>query len=886
MKLQSERRQDFKYQPNEERKNNIGRFDMNRKTVSFASILLSFLILFSLSPFHSLSANAEKEALAEHQSGLPFEFGKPINMGPAALAAKTQGATIGDGEVYYATNGSPATFYAADSKTGKMIFSQSLPGSDVVWGMTVGADGNVYFSGTYDGILYRYLVDEQSLEQVGKNPSDNWVWQLKATADGKIYGATYPNAKVFEYDIESGDFIDLGTFYEGQLYARGLGVTDESLYVGIGTTAHLIRMDRETGERSEIELPITGASTSISNVWEYGDTLFAAYGTSLLAIDIETGEVLHTMDWEDENTFDGLLSAPSPYDESLIYFITKQATQLWTYNLETNETEKVDPTIQMPATPAKSMKWVKNEEGEDVLAILHHQIEYSEYNPNTNTLEVSYPEVATQGLNIQSLAIGDDNNVYMGGYQGSFGVFDTSTETYLLNERDPHQIEGIGFLNGEVYLGTYGGAKIYRYNPELPFEYSGGGEGNNPEMVYDIDDDQSRPFTFASGDNKLFVGTISDYGKLGGSLTIYDSLTGEWSSIRNIIENQSIIGLAYHNGIVYGGSTISGGLGIDPSEPEARMFAYDTATGEHEVFDLEAAGLDKPEMIGELSIGPDGNLWGVAWGYDADRSYNTVVFSMDKESRQVLKSTEIYSGVHRGSQWRPFYIRWDDQGYLYTTAGRKLTVINPDTMASKQLISSNVDLMDLDDEGNIYFASGADLYKLPVPMEEAIISAENESILQGQQLKPELEIILQNGKSADLASAEVHWFSSDTDIISIEEGMITGINGGNAEIQATVTYNGEQITTNILLINVNVTTESLAMQIDAFKEDGQLQHSTAKQLNNSLRQADHHYGKGHLNQVLKQLEKFRKQLRDSTAETSVKEALLSNVDIIEDSYRD
>ncbi|QGS69540.1 hypothetical protein CV093_18495 [Oceanobacillus sp. 143] len=161
-----------------------------------------------------------------------------------------------------------------------------------------------------------------------------------------------------------------------------------------------------------------------------------------------------------------------------------------------------------------------------------------------------------------------------------------------MHERDPHQIEGIGFLNGDVYLGTYGGARIYKYNPEIPFDYSGGKEGDNPEMVYDIGDDQSRPFAFASGNDQLFIGTIADYGRLGGALTIYDSPTNQWRTIQNIIENQSIIGLAYQDGILFGGSSISGGLGIEPSETEAKMFSYNTSTEDYEVFNLEVEGLE------------------------------------------------------------------------------------------------------------------------------------------------------------------------------------------------------------------------------------------------------------------------------------------------------
>ncbi|KKK39895.1 hypothetical protein WQ57_01050 [Mesobacillus campisalis] len=811
----------------------------------------------------------------------PVQYGQPINHGPAALAAKSQGVAIGDGEVYYATNGSPATFYAADAETGKKIFSKELPGSDVVWAMVVGKDGNVYFAGTYNGILYRYVVEEQRLEELGKNPSDNWVWQLEASDDGKIYGATYPNAKVFEYDIETGKFKDLGTFYEGQQYARGLGITKDSLYVGTGTTAHLLKMDLASGKRTEISLPITGTSTSISNIWEYGNNIFVAYGTSLVTIDKTTGEERNTMNWQDEHTFDGLISSPSPYDENIIYYINKNTQQLWTYDMTTHKTSKVEPTVQLPQTPAKAIRWVKDKNGKDVLAILHHQIEYTIFDPSTNTVKVSYPEVDMQGLLMQSLEIGEDQKIYMGGYQGSFGVFDTSSDKYLLRERDPHQIEGIGFLNGDVYLGTYGGARIFKYNPDLPFHFQGGVSGDNPELVHDIGDDQSRPFTFTSGDNKLFIGTISDYGRLGGALTIYDANTNKWNTIRNIIKNQSIIGLAYHDGTVFGGSTLAGGLGIDPTEPKAKMFEYDVETGKHETFDLHVDGLAKPEMIGELSVGPDGNIWGVAWGLDEGGSFNTVVFAMNPENRKVIKSTQLLKGVNRGSQWRPFFIRWDQQGYLYTTAGRQLTVIDPETMKSKQLVPGTVNLMDIDKEGNIYYTADHNLYQLPVKLEKGTLAVEDNTLLQGKQQEIHLKVTLVNGSSIDLAGADIQWMTSNPDAAIVEDGIILGKNAGKTEIYATVSYNGEKITTNTITVTTQVTMDTLADQISELEEAGNLSHPLAKQLTNRLKQAKKHYENENKEQAVKHLEDFRKHLDNSSAEETIKNILLRNVQSIE-----
>ncbi|WHX26251.1 carbohydrate binding domain-containing protein [Virgibacillus halodenitrificans] len=838
------------------------------------------IFLYAGAAGKSISYFDDFSITTSNQLELPFEFGDPINLGPATLAAKSQGVEIGNGEVYYATNGSPATFYAADSKTNEMLFSATLPGSDVVWGMTIGSDGNVYFSGTYNGILYKYVVEERRLEQVGKNPSDNWVWELEASSDGKIYGATYPNAKVFEYDIEADKFTDLGSFNQEQNYARGIGVTDDSLYVGVGTTAYLYRMDRQSGERTEIKLPITGASTSVSEIWEFGDNLFVVYGTSMLVIDRVTGEVYNQLNWENRNTIDGLISEPSPYDENIIYYRNKNNSELWTYNMETHNIAPVKPRIELPASSVKKMRWIKNENGEDVLAMMHHQIEYSVYNPKSNKLEISYPEVNMQGLNIQSLEVFEDDQVYMGGYQGSFGVYNTSNEEYVLHERDPHQIEGIGYLNGDVYLGTYGGAKIYKYDPEVPFSYNGGAQGDNPQMVYDIGDGQSRPFSFTSGDNKLFIGTIPDYGELGGALTIHDTQTNEWNTIRNIIDDQSIIGLAYMEGKLYGGSTIAGGLGIDPTKDKAKMFTYDVKSETTEVFDLKVDGLAKPEMIGELSVGPDGNLWGVAYGLNEEGSANSVVFAMNPTTRKILKSVELYEGITRGSQWRPFFIRWDEQGLLYTTAARKLTVIDPETLAKKELLPSTVNLMDVDQEGNIYYAAGADLYKLPVTVEEAKLATEDSSIIQGESTELDLTVTLSNGQQADLNGADVEWHVANTNVAIIDNESIVGKNAGDTEVYAVVSYNGMEITTNIVTLAVDVTIESLINQIKTLEESDFIDHSLFKKLTNRLSQAKFQYDQGHVKQAVKKMDDFKKHLNKSSLDEEIRYNLEKNVESI------
>ncbi|MDF2668518.1 MAG: hypothetical protein K0R67_824, partial [Paenibacillus sp.] len=234
----------------------------------------------------------------------PNEYEQARSLGEAALVAKTQGAAIGNGEIYLGAIGSPAVFYVLDALTGQVKFSEAMPGHDVIWAVTIGSDSNVYLSGTHTGILFRYRPLEQKLEQVGINPSNPWVWDLDASSDGYIYGSTYPESRIFVYDIHSSTFTDMGTVMEGQDYARGSGVTDRYLYAGIGTKAYLFRYDRATGDKLEIQLPITGKDYSISNVWSYGNRLFVAYGTSLLVLDETSYTVIHQLDWQSVNAFD------------------------------------------------------------------------------------------------------------------------------------------------------------------------------------------------------------------------------------------------------------------------------------------------------------------------------------------------------------------------------------------------------------------------------------------------------------------------------------------------------------------------------------------------------------------------------------------------------
>lgn len=737
---------------------------------------------------------------AQQTLELPFEFGAPIKKGPATLIANTSAAVVGEDEIYIAPSGSPAKFYALDALTGKVNHEEPLPGLGIVWAMAMGSDGNVYFAGTSNAILYRYLPREKKIENLGANPSNKWVWDLDASSDGKLYGATYPNSKAFVYDIASGTFEDLGSIYPGQDYARGGGVTDQYYYVGIGPEAHLVRVDRKTLEKQEIPTPATGTEAFITNVWTYNGLLFISYGSSLAIMDEQNPkDVKRVLKWDEANTFNEMFSPPSPLQPELIYYRNRNTSELWTYNTRTNAINSVGVKIDRGV---KGYDWIKIKSGEKagrtVLAIVQSPVAYTLYDPADQSV-VNLPlDVSKEGTNMQSLETGPDGKLYMGGYHTGMSIYDPMTAAFERQELSPNQIEGIGVLNGKVYFGVYGDALIYRYDPGLPYE-----AGTNPGLFYNIGDGQDRPFTFTSGDDKLFIGTVADYGRLGGALTVYDEKADTWAVYPDIIKDQSVIGLAYKEGKLYGSTTIHGGLGIEPTAAEAKMFEFDVNQKKKiDEFSLEVPGVDKPVIIGTLSIGPDGLLWGIVNGLDAESKDANALFAMDPATKKVVKSTLYKNGV-KGSNWRPYFMKWAEDGVLYTTIGRRLVAFDPETLSSKQLVTGSVNLLTLANDGSIYYSTGNDPYliHLPVPLKDAVLEAPS-SLPLGGTAPADVTGRLVNGKTAILAGAVIEYTSSHPDTVKVEDGTITALKPGTADLSATVTLNGVTVQTNKVKVEV------------------------------------------------------------------------------------
>ncbi|WMT40866.1 hypothetical protein RE628_27915 [Paenibacillus sp. D2_2] len=558
------------------------------------------------------------------------------NLGTMIQSRFGQGAAIRfDGKRYtvcFASNGVPAILQEFDLMSGDLLFREPIPNTDCCWGMCSAENGDVYLSGISDGLLYRYSSD--GLQAIGPNPSDLWVWQLFST-HGKVFGGTYPGAKVFEYDIGTGAFRDYGIVKDGQDYVRGITADGQWIYAGIGATKHLVRIHRTTGELEELQLEgISGSQGFVDRIWVIEGYLFVSCNYTEMRV-FHLGSLAHV----DTFSFDNMLVEPNDRYPGRVYFKHGRKLCYWDIAQEDwNETE-----IQtLPEGRAKAMEWVHANDlpdsmegqvdgsGEPVLALVTVNAQVAIIRLVDNRVMVRNLEIEPQPILIHCLETGDDGKLYIGGYQRGFSLFDPDTDTIERTFELFPQPEGMTFLDGIAYLGTYTHAHMFRFDPHRPIDFGFKPE-HNPGWIGELGHSQDRPFAMTRGGGRVFAGTVPDYGLRGGVLAMYDPAVGTWEVYPDIVSEHSIQGVAYKDGLIYGGTSIWGGLGTAPAEGPARMFIWDVAKRTKIAeFVPDIPDMDMPPcMIGGLSAGPDGLIWGAIDG---------TLFAMDPATTRIVKS--------------------------------------------------------------------------------------------------------------------------------------------------------------------------------------------------------------------------------------------------------
>jgi len=528
------------------------------------------------------------------------------------------GPDAGKAAIWNISAGKPGYLNAIDPATGASLLSAPLPGADAGYAVTAAPDGTIY-AGTYNnGHLYRWRPGSgNTVEDLGRPiASEGFIWRLTTDPEGNVYGGTYPGGRVFRYDAVTGAVRDYGQLIAGQPYVKSIDFANGKVYAGTNPDAHLAELDPVSGAVTEIPTP-PGVS-DIKNIAVYdlnarGGKLYARYSVAY------PGPThvydLATRTWVDEIPLSHGLDVSPVGDSGEIYLI--QQSELKKYDPATKTLTGTGLTFTGRIQNTRAIGWAElglpDYPGKSIVGTLWRG-ELFRYNPQTGKSEILQSGVRREPIDILAVAGGKDK-VYAGGFlNGGVSVIDPATGAATFNRFS--QTEAIlEASDGTVWIGNYPEARVYSYDPAKPWsspEYSPGPPGtpDNPKLRVNMKADlQMRARAIVEVDGKIAIGTVPEGDRLGGALAIHDPATGTTQTFRNVVQDQSVFGLAAHKGIVYGGTSITGGLSTTPpTRTEGTVFAWDVRHG-RKLWETPITGQG---TVSSVALGPDGLLWGVA----------------------------------------------------------------------------------------------------------------------------------------------------------------------------------------------------------------------------------------------------------------------------------
>lgn len=648
-----------------------------------------------------------------------------VDLGVAMTTVNTRYATSGvlpDGTpaIFQVSQGTPSSFNVVNAIDGSRIDAFTIDiatsGSDIV----ISPDQQfVYFAvrgGGGHSFLYRYDVTVRDMTLLVTDPADQeMIRSLVVAPDGMVYGATFPDAKVFSYDPQSGAVQDYGSMTEESQYAWGFEYVDGMLWVGTGIgQGQLFLLDPATGEKSEVTLPGYAAeATNVHMIARRENLVVVAFQpstgeTNSLIYDLDTGE------WGSPDTLAvmGLNAVMTPMTPDGVCYYQRfdGSAEIYSFDpatLTAEPTGWADTPIGQDTTGWQNMGLVEIDDGDGPRTMITGMLltgRHWLFDPQSGQYSEVDSDVEGAPIAVHTLDLGPDGNVYAGAHlsSGTMAMIDTSTDT-VQELSGPSQADAVAGLGDHIVVGTYPGVGVYAGDMNQPWEWD-----ENPSLLFSLgrfgDYEQDRPRIMIAAGDRIAMGTVPNYGILGGALTLF-GLDGEFTFHRNIVEDQSIVSLAHRDGLIIGGTSIDGGIDSTPAATDAEVFIWDMATEQVVFHDVPAPGA---RSIGDLVIDDDGMVWGL--------SDTGVLFEVDPVARQILRTVPDAptTGTTWGSSTYLDYRRLD--GLFYGANGARMFTFNPETEQIDWNMEYTVGrIVVTKPRGQVYFSSGTNVYRYIPP---------------------------------------------------------------------------------------------------------------------------------------------------------------------------
>ena len=660
-------------------------------------------------------------AKAEETPDIPKEatsLGEPL-MDVNAVGGAVHTGADGLPKLYTAVSGDPAQLVIVDLRSNEVTNAIDIPGASSSYSVVVTDDGDVYTSTNTNGHLYRLRAGSDKLEDLGSvGKGQTFAWDITVGDDGKIYGSTFPGAELYSFDPATDKFRHYGQITDASEQGRTLAARDGKIYYGTMAPALLWKIDAETGEKTQLELPesIDDANPlmSVFDINFSGDDLFVRIGTDikyapLFMYDVEAGA------WG-EHSIDMVagLELPKPGKDGEIYVVRKNELTAW--NPHTGEISGTGLRYEGRVYNYRGVGWADLDDPAwpgQTLVGLFWRGEVFRYNPQTGKSTASLIGVPGGTQNVLSVEGSSDGHIWAGGYLAGFAHVNKDNGQTAF--RRFAQSEVLLDDGDRLYIGTYPDARGYSYDPKKPLHPLATSQPDlNPARLWDFKEyagtEQDRIFDLARVGNKIIGATGPKLTNFGGALVVSGGEGTEPRVIEPISENRAVTSLDGAGSIVYAATWIYGGTGSPtPPQREGTVLAYDLDADK--VLWEVSPGDGHPAFLG-TTLTADGNLWVVGGGS---------LYKLSTKDGSVLEQLRLTDDPAMGRPTWPApvaEIKLDGTtGLLYVKVGGKLYRVDPATGEYESFGKFPYRTFDVLNDGSIAMASGTFLYRWipPVP---------------------------------------------------------------------------------------------------------------------------------------------------------------------------
>lgn len=597
----------------------------------------------------------------------------------------------------------PGTLVVFDVETGATLRTFPIAGADNNWGAVIAADGRIYFATYHDYSLHRYDPATKTVDNLGPinpaAPKDAYPWQITRGPGNSVFIGTYPKGDLWQYEPASRTYENWGHAAWGPAdpamaqYVRYMSYDPENndVFISTGSSDPAVwRLDVDTRQAVRItnntKQPGISTENFISSITVVGDRIFArGYLSKKLLVMDRDGNTEYWGNAGGKLSVQGHTFVAHPSDPNKVLF--SNGKELWAYSLDArsvaatgaNLGSYLSDAIADPGDPSRLLGLSGT--GTFVVDVDNPT------HPQLHPFSFAQPTV------LETVLPGPNNTMWAAGYMSSLAQVDTSGAGHLNPTLQvSRQFESSIIRNGLMYLGAYTGSSFGVYDPRTPMVaprtlFTGEAQGFDRPIT----------MTYDSINDKAYMGSIPGYGLNQGGISVWDFSTSTVKHFRaEVAVDQGVSSAVFNpeDGLVYLGTNVDGGNGHPNSgQTEAYLVTWDPKTDTKIRQTVPVA--DRRGITG-LTIGPDGNIWGVA---------EDTLFIYDPAAKQVVRSVKILgSGYGTGNYWSWAYLAYSTKDHrMYASLGNRLVRIDPATLAFTNVGIGEGSRLHADDDGNLYF---------------------------------------------------------------------------------------------------------------------------------------------------------------------------------------